>query len=284
MSTASRVSEFFNFSTSNPDANWARLVQEQPCGYLGRQCVKVRKSQPEISIGTCTVRYGGADWDVIICPHRLVEKRRIFLDCFHLLALHEPGNELHIVPEISIPGGSVDYFLVSARQGKVLDFVGIELQTMDTTGTVWPERQRFLSEIGLLPESETIAGKPFGMNWKMTAKTILVQLHHKIQTFEHLGKRLVLVLQDHLLDYIQREFSFAHVHRQPLLGDSMHFHAYGLAKGTDGNYHLNLSYRCSTDSDGIAVCLGLNAQARIELELITQRLEAKLSQRTLLTI
>ncbi|MCY7352016.1 MAG: hypothetical protein LH606_15355 [Cytophagaceae bacterium] len=284
MSTQSKVSEFFNFSTSNPQANWGEILQTQPCGYLGRKCVKVRKSSPEISIGTCTVRYGSTGQDVIICPHRLVEKRKIFLDCLHLLTLHEPGNELHVVSEISIPGGSVDYFLVSARHDKVIDFVGIELQTMDTTGTVWPERQRFLAEIGLLPATDQIAEKSFGMNWKMTAKTILVQLHHKIQTFEHLGKRLVLVVQDHLLNYVQREFSFGHVHTQALLGDSMHFHAYGLAKGADNNYHLGLKNRCSTDSDGIALCLGLQAQARVELEIIVQRLEAKLSQRTLLTL
>ncbi|MBR1866437.1 MAG: hypothetical protein IJ801_08015 [Lachnospiraceae bacterium] len=28
------------------------------------------------------------------------------------------------------------------------NFTGIELQTMDTTGTVWPERQRLLNEHG----------------------------------------------------------------------------------------------------------------------------------------
>ena len=50
--------------------------------------------------------------------------------------MHEPGNELHTVPEVSVPGGSVDYFLASVRDGKVKDFVGIELQTLDTTGTV----------------------------------------------------------------------------------------------------------------------------------------------------
>lgn len=27
--------------------------------------------------------------------------------------------------------------------------------------------------------------KKSGMNWKVTAKTVLVQIHHKIQTFEH---------------------------------------------------------------------------------------------------
>jgi hypothetical protein len=64
--------------------------------------------------------------------------------------------------------------------------VGIELQTLDTTGTVWPTRQRFLASKGFddIPRAELENTKTYGMNWKMTAKTILVQLHHKIQTFD----------------------------------------------------------------------------------------------------
>ncbi|MDP3002596.1 MAG: NotI family restriction endonuclease [Bacteroidales bacterium] len=132
--------------------------------------------------------------EVIICPHRLIEKKKIFVDCLHLLTLHEPGNEIHIIPEINIPGGSVDYFIASALNKKVIDFVGIELQTLDTTGTVWPERQGLITDLNLVEEpAEGYGNKTYGMNWKMTAKTILVQLHHKIDTFEYLNKHLVLV-------------------------------------------------------------------------------------------
>jgi len=126
------------------------------------------------------VQYGKEKRDVIICPHRLLERKQIFIDCLHLLTSHTPGNELHLIPEVSIPGGSVDYFLVSTDSNrKVKDFVGIELQTMDTTGTIWPERELTLKEMGL-KDVEVIDNKSYGMNWKMTAKTILVQLHHKI--------------------------------------------------------------------------------------------------------
>ena len=45
----------------------------------------------------------------------------------------------------------------------------------------------------------------------MTAKTILMQLHHKIQTFEHVNRKLVLVVQDKLLEYMEREFDFTHL-------------------------------------------------------------------------
>ena len=142
------LSELFTIPTDAENQDWNAIVANQHCTFLNRKCLKVRKSEPEISIGSCSVKYGKGLNDIIICPYRLIEKRKIFLDCIHLLSLHEPGNELHVVPELSIPGGTIDYFLVSVKEGKVIDFVGIELQTLDTTGTVWPVRQRFLQSKG----------------------------------------------------------------------------------------------------------------------------------------
>lgn len=169
------------------------------------------------------------------------------------------------------------------RDGKPRDFVGIELQTLDTTGTVWPERQRFLKSHGVaVRKRDTASTKPFGMNWKMTAKTILVQLNHKIETFEHLGKRLVLVLQDCLLDYMRGEFAFGHITGQRD-GDPMQFHAYELRKEAAG-YTIQLKERLSTDTAGIAACLGLQVSARVELRTILEQIEAKLPQSTRLTV
>lgn len=171
-STMSRVLELFGHST-RIDQKWSAVVSRQECPFANSRCFKVRKSEPEVSIGTCSVRYGKSLKDLIICPTRLLERRQVFFDCLHLLTRHVPGNELHVVPQVSIPGGSVDYFLVSLSRGKVEDFVAIEFQALDTTGTVWPERQRLLKELRV----RAIPGdnrKSFGINWKMTAKTILV--------------------------------------------------------------------------------------------------------------
>ena len=279
----SRVRELFTFSVDRDDVNWKSLLRKQQCRFSGKRCFKIRKSRTNVSIGTCIVQYGAERKDVVICPHRLLERKQIFIDCIHLLNSHQPGNELHLVPEVTIPGGSVDYFLVSTDANrKVKDFVGIELQTMDTTGTVWPERELALLELGLRKNvSEPI--KSFGMNWKMTAKTILVQLHHKIDTFQAINKHLVLVMQDHLLEYMKREFAFDHVNSQPLIGDSMHFHSYRIQKeGQD--YKLVLDNRCSTDSAGISELLGLNADANIGFEEIARILESKISGKTVFSI
>lgn len=273
----SKVVDLFGIKVGAGDPDWAEIVRDQHCPYLDKKCIKIRKSQPEISIGTCTVRYGKEDAPVMICPFRLLERKQIFTDCLHLLTGHEPGNEIHILPEISVPGGNVDYVLVSARDGKVRDFVGIELQTLDTTGTVWPARQQTLATFGL-PHDGSEVRKSYGMNWKMTAKTILVQLHHKISTFEHVNKHLVLVIQEDLLRYMRREFSFSHL-SSARVSDPMHFHSYRYHEGEDRN-RISLVERVSTDTDGISVCLGLQSEANVEIEKIFAALEARMSSLT----
>jgi len=263
--------------------NWQKVIQKQWCPFTNTKCFKVRKSQPEISIGTCAVRYGKDLKDVIICPNRLLERKQVFTDCVHLLTLHEPGNEFHVIPEVSIPGGSVDYFFVSAKVGKVHDFLAIEFQTLDTTGTVWPERQRALKALGLtFRPSDVKSTKGFGMNWKMTAKTTLVQLHHKVKTFEHVNKHLVLVVQNHFLDYMRAEFDFSHL-GNARVGDTMHFHSYKLSE-SGATWRLELDSRVSTDAEGVARCLGLQAEPQVELEIIIAELEKKISSNTVLTL
>lgn len=280
----SNIVELFGQSTSDRTQDWESAASRQWCPFLDRKCIKVRKSQPEVSIGTCSVLYGKRRHPIVICPYRLLERRQLFTDCLHLLKLHEPGNELHIVPEVSIPGGSVDYFLASVRDGKARDFVGIELQTLDTTGTVWPARQKYLQDVGVNEiQEEGAPYKTYGMNWKMTAKTILIQLHHKVRTFEAISKHLVLVIQDFLLDYLRREFQFSHL-TEARMGDPMHLHAYGLFIQDDLSYRLKLKSRLSTDSNGIAVCLGLQADARVELGEIARQIESKISRNTLFQI
>lgn len=278
----SKVVELFGHAHDATGVDWPTVITSQQCPFLGKRCYKIRKSNPEISIGSCTVFYGREPEPIIICPTRLIERGQIFVDCLHLLTVHEPGNELHLVSEITVPGGSIDYVLVSVKDGKVRDFVGIELQTLDTTGTVWPERQRLLRELGIArADNGEESDKTFGMNWKMTAKTILVQMHHKVQTFEHVNRKLVLVVQDKFLNYMTREFKFDHIANPATLGDSLHLHSYRMARTDHRDFRLTLAARQSTDATGIATCLGLQAEARVELEQIIAALQIKISPATL---
>lgn len=268
-----KIKEFFGcYCKDKMDIK--EILKTQLCPYTGNKCIKIRKSTPEISIGTCSIEYQNKP--IIICPFRMIENNQIFIDCLHLLTMHEPGNELYILPEISIPGGMVDYFLVSARSGKVMDFVGIEIQTLDTTGTVWPERQRLLKENGVEVSQEEInSNKKFGMNWKMTAKTILIQMHHKSETFEHINKHLVLVIQNQFYDYMNKEFNFEHI-KGVRVGDCTHIHSYNINENKN-KMLLALETRVSTDAEGISKCLGLHGETKVALEEIIKKLENKLS-------
>lgn len=277
----SKISEFFGLYCKNTLSDFKQAMETQICPYTQRVCTKMRKSNPEIKIGTCSVRY--QNQDVIICPFRLLEHNQIFIDCLHLLTMHEPGNELYLIPEVQIPGGHVDYFLVSAKDKKIKDFIGIELQTMDTTGTVWPERQKFLNEQGIEIDQEDLNNKKtFGMNWKMTLKTILIQMHHKSETFEHLNKHLVLIVQRPLYEHMKKDFNFGEI-KGVRLGDPVHIHSYNFVEN-ETVLNLSLHTRVSTDSVGIAKCLGLNAESKVELQDLIRILEPKLIEENRLRI
>ena len=278
------VVEIFGNPVDATDKDWTEAVAGQICPYIGGPCYKVRKSEPGVAMGTCAVNYGKKSELLLICPSRLMERSQVFVDCIQLLTNHEAGNELHRVREVNIPGGSVDHFIVSARDGKAVDFVGVELQALDTTGDWWPLRQQKLRSLGVTVDFDADAlKKPRGINWKMTAKTILVQLHHKVQTFEAVNRKLVLVVQDALMDYMQREFAFDHVKKTSAIGDSMHFHAYGTV-GLETGFRLNLNSRRSTDSAGVGKCLGLQAKPDVALTDLFQALEEKMSEKTLLNV
>ena len=271
----SKITEIFGIFTAEEDVSKYRTaIERQLCPFSGSVCTKMRKSDPDVKIGTCSVKH--QQDDIIICPIRLLEHNQIFIDCLHLLTLHEPGNELYLIPEVQIPGGHVDYFLVSAKDRSVKDFVGIELQTLDTTGTVWPDRQKLLHEKGLnIPQRDLDDNKSYGMNWKMTLKTILMQMHHKCETFENISKHFVLIIQEPLLRRMRQSFDFSEV-EGVRLGDSVHIHSYDF-KETENHMRLELKTRLSTDSAGIARCLGLNAERNLEIDDIIRILEPKLT-------
>jgi hypothetical protein len=84
------------------------------------------------------------------------------------------------------------------------------------------------------------------------------------------------------LDYLQREFDFGHLNNGRI-GDSMHIHSYGLLE-TGQRFRIQFDQRLSTDSAGVARCLGIQAAAHVELETITDDLERKLSLQTLLVL
>lgn len=67
------------------------------------------------------------------------------------------------------------YVLAAVRDGNPVDFVAIELQTLDTTGSIWNSRQALLLEHGYDVDEGAARSSGASLNWRMTAKTILAQ-------------------------------------------------------------------------------------------------------------
>ncbi len=59
------------------------------------------------------------------------------------------------------------------------------------------------------------------------------------------------------------------------LGDPVHIHSYDFEE-SEQKLNLSLHTRVSTDSEGIAKCLGLNAESKVELQDLIRILEPKL--------
>lgn len=88
-------------------------------------------------------------------------------------------------------------------------------------------------------------------------------------------------MKDRLLEYMTREFNFGHLKNPAVIGDSLHLHAYKMKAQEDKSYKLILKSRLSTDAEGVSTCLGLQAEARVDLEDIMQTLQAKINPATL---
>jgi hypothetical protein len=260
---------------------WRAIARKEFCWYLEGRCDKNRKSEPDLTIGTCTVGYMGKP--TIICPHRFLQERQVFIDAIHLLEQHQPGNQLHVIPEIEVPGGSIDYIVASVYRGEIKDYLGLEIQALDTTGTVWPARQALLSELTGASVPGSKSSISYGINWKMSAKTILIQMHHKVETFERLGKKLILAIQDIFFDYMTREFTTSGL-RSPKVSDPAHFHVYQMQQDAKGAFSIELKERTSTTTVGIEQMLGLGRTMDIPESDLLARIQSKISDTTLLQI
>lgn len=263
-----RPLEFYGIAVTDPVSSGLRSgLQREECPFLHRRCIKQRKSDNKQTIGACIVGYKNQS-SLVICPHRFLQSHTIFLDCISLL---EAKGRYFVVPEIAIPGGSVDYFLLVKRGGEIVDYLGIEIQSLDTTGSggIWSAREDVRQ--GRLSKSYS-----YGINWKMSAKTILIQMSHKAGTFEDLGKKLVLVVQDEFLEYIKRNFAAGHLRRADD-SDPVRIHGYECVAFGDA-LSITQKRAMSTSASGVDKMLKLGASHSVSDEEMKKKIESRMDQ------
>jgi hypothetical protein len=179
---ASRIVEFFGYNPEDRSPAATEARHNLRCPFLGRQCVKTL-SDGLIS-GACTLKPVNAG-PVICCPIRLyannyeilrdvarvsfgpviplVSASSITDDTGECVAVFGKGwgKELRLPTRAKSGAYFVDWVLahVSAK-GELINFVAVEVQSIDTTGNYRHERDTYLKE-------ESFQGKSTaGFNWE----------------------------------------------------------------------------------------------------------------------
>lgn len=194
---ALNIVEFFGYDPSDNSQSAFQCRKELKCPFLRSECKK-KFSDGEIS-GACTVKQSSPE-HIICCPQRLyAEEHKILVD----VVQEAFGERLHIYPgleaikhcsqgrvvaafgkgwghELRLPnrrkkgGYFVDWILaVIDAKGKLSEFVAVEVQTIDTTGTYRRERDAYISG------KEFDGASKAGLNWENVSKRILPQLIYK---------------------------------------------------------------------------------------------------------
>jgi hypothetical protein len=222
-------------------------MEEDYCPFLDGECKKRRKSEGE-SIGTCTVGYRGrgqAEYKPhCICPHRF-ETPEVLGEIESLLV---DEGEYFATPEVPLQGTSIDYVTGKrADDGTVLDFAGVEIQALDTTGSVWNHREAYYDD----RDMEEI-NKNYGINWAMSlTKTMMQQAYKKGQTFREWGENLIFLVQDVSIDYIRNNYNASGL-RSARKEDPVHFYSYKLDFNYEtNNYEWEVDEKLSADISGV---------------------------------
>lgn len=271
-----KVNEMFGLYTNGavfPDLHTA--LREQTCPYMnGAQCYKTRKSDPDTAIGTCSLCFNNVEQPILICPEPLTQDGRVFNDCLQFISGSIAGSDLYLVPEVTTSVGRIDYVLAAVRKGQPVDFVAIELQTLDTTGSIWNSRQALLLEHGYNVDEGAARSSGASLNWRMTAKTILAQLLQKSQLFAGMNRNLVLICQTPLFDYMRHNFNFDGV-READSRDVLHFHMYDYVTGDSGML-LRLSSMRSASLEVVESIMGQRKDNNQELREINATIAGRL--------
>jgi Restriction endonuclease NotI len=191
---ASNIIEFFGYDPhdNSPAAKQAR--KQKHCPILGSQCTKTL-SDGEIS-GACTLKPKKSG-PVICCPIRLYAKNYRILnevvdvafgtgiplvpankitkggDCVAVFGKGW-GKELRLPARGKSGGYFVDWVLAHVNAaGALVDFVAVEVQSIDTTGNYRAEREAYLRGRAFAGTSSA------GFNWENVNKRILPQIIYK---------------------------------------------------------------------------------------------------------
>ncbi len=200
---AGYISEFFGYRSADTSVAAKEASDLERCPIIDDKCEKTFSNG--VISGVCSVKPIKSG-PVICCPIRLYAENYKILKDITLKAFEEDldlvpgkkaikyatdhnksciavfgkkwGGELRISKKSGPGGYFIDWILAKlSPEGKLVEFIAIEVQTIDTTGTYRDGYQA-------LKEKRETVKTTVGLNWENVSKRILPQLIYKGQVLQ----------------------------------------------------------------------------------------------------
>ncbi len=178
------------------------------CPFINSQCIK-RSQKLAGSYPVCTIFHGkqkdAPPKVMCVCPKRLYQidlLRDVLNNCWPGV----PPVNPRIAYEVKMGDvGNVDFVVADvASDGKTIrDFVSVEVQAVDITGSVEPAYRAITMNSRLITEPMT-----YGINWANVRKRYVTQLITKGFYHHHWKSRIVAVLQKSTYDSFKAYIDF----------------------------------------------------------------------------
>lgn len=201
------ISEIFGYRAEDTSETALKNISKQVCPFLSSYCTKALGDRTNRTLsGVCAIRQvTPGSPDVICCPNRIYAENykmlstiaeKAFGSKYNLyagrLAIEKAKEEEGAVAvfghgwggELPLPKrkgrGSyyVDWILARLdKEGRLVEFTAIEVQTIDTTGSYQNARRALI-------ERHTIEKDSVGLNWENVSKRIIPQIIYKGQVLQ----------------------------------------------------------------------------------------------------
>jgi len=234
-------SEIFGYPYSNTDSKATEVRAKHWCPFVDKVCYK-QSRLIDYPFGVCSAHVN--DDEVALCPRRFLDGHTVFTD----IAQHyfKTVNNILVFSEIRLEDvGSFDFVMVKHKpmSAEIEDFVAIEFQTGQTTGT-----GKLVQGLKDYLEGKSVTQKSygFGLNLYDIWKRSFTQILNKGVIMENWRKKIYWVVQEPVYKYFEARYNLQRLDFQPQ--HSTVFALYDL-KPTGQVFRLGASRKISASMD-----------------------------------
>ncbi|TXI35274.1 MAG: hypothetical protein E6Q53_00030 [Candidatus Moraniibacteriota bacterium] len=215
--------EVFGYPVSNTQKEILDTRTKGYCRFIDGPCQKSTYEDAQgvrRPMGVCSIHHHG-DNIAITCPHRLKEKNLIFKAASEFCFPGVSDSEIVLMPEVRLPtnkgrAGNIDYILVHQKDGKVVNFSGLELQTVYFSGDSMKKGFIEYMENQALgtTTSPKVTGRQHPDYRSSSKKRLLPQLIEKCPIFSTWQKKFCVAIHAEFYADLLRGVSFEQVKKE----------------------------------------------------------------------